>query len=113
MALLAIPVFLLVQLVVNILVHKAKNERFAYIFVSLAPIIFTLLMMLFPIIFIWIIDLLQSSKSFPNEGCGNVFFGVLLFLWIIGCPLAYLLQVLLNRNMHDLRALLIKYEKNN
>jgi hypothetical protein len=90
-----LAVFLLFQIIINLLVKRFFNGYRQYVFRSLAILAFSLLMLAYPFMLISF-----YFNNFYSEGktrCGNAYIGMVAFLWVIGTPLVLLFQYLLNR----------------
>lgn len=87
-------IFIIIQVIVTISVFKIVTERSKYIFYNLSPLVFALLMIVFPVFEILISNLFRSSDSIK---CGNASLGMMMFYWIIGTPIVYFLQKYLTR----------------
>lgn len=87
--------FLLFQSVINLLVKRFLYSKAQYVFASLAYIIFGLLVLAYPFI-----SITFYYDAFYEEGdikCGNADLGIIVFFWIIGIPLVFLIQFLFNK----------------
>ena len=94
---LATLLFIIGQAIINILIHLFPlGERNKYFFASLAPLIFGVLMLIYSIWSINVYDFFYPPDPNLEFRCGNQYLGVIMFGWIIGTPIVYFLQRLLN-----------------
>lgn len=103
-------IFLSVQLIINFIIRLVANKRVSYVFISLAKLIFGILIIVYPIWSWRIYDFFYPPD--PNGiHCGNMQVGAIMFQWIVGIPIVILLQWVLNKYLHKSNKLLSTYEK--
>lgn len=91
-------VFLIVQLIINMLFRFLPiRERTKYIFACFAPLTFSVLMLIYPMWSINVWDFFYPPNPHVEFRCGNEYLGAMSFEWLIGTPLIYFGQRLLNR----------------
>jgi hypothetical protein len=88
--------FLAFQILVNLLAGYFLPARGQYIFKSTAYLL-VLLMLAYP--FLLINFYYNNFYGEDDIKCGNVYIGMVLFLWVIGAPAVLLTQFLLNRSL--------------
>jgi len=89
-----LAVFLAFQILINLLVKFFLSINQQSVFRG-AAYLFVLLILAYPYM---VINFYYDN--FYDEGdikCGNVYIGLVLFLWIIGTPLVFLIQLLFNK----------------
>ena len=94
-----LAVFLLLQTVINLLVKLFFNDRWSYIYSSLSIILFGVLILIYPF---FVMNFYFSTYKEGEMRCGNVYIGLVAFLWVIGTPLVVLSQYLFNKNLFKL-----------
>jgi cytochrome bd-type quinol oxidase subunit 2 len=90
-----LAIFLLFQVVVNLLAWRFINGRVQLIFYSLAYVIFGLLMFIYPI---GLINFHYNNLYEDSDiRCGNAYIGLMFFMWLIGLPVVLIVQFLFYR----------------
>jgi hypothetical protein len=103
-------IFFAGQLLINFGIRLWHRDKLSYVFCSFAPLIFPLLMILYPSLSWHIYDLFYPPDPKLEFQCGNSMIGSVLFQWIIGMPFSYLFQRLFNRYLHKFNLLIDKFE---
>lgn len=85
-------IFVIFQAIVNLLAWRFLNARVHHIFYSLAYVIFSLLMFIYP--FVAVNFYFNNFYEEDEIRCGNVFIGFMGFIWIVGLPVVLIIQFL-------------------
>jgi len=92
-------VFLLVQIIINLLVKRFFNAHFKFLFLALSVFLFAILILVYPF---FVVNFYFSTYKEGETRCGNAYIGLVGFLWIIGTPLVILSQYLFNKYLFKL-----------
>ncbi len=107
---LEILIFVIGQLLINLIIRLLNKGKVTYIFCSISTILFAWLMLIYPN-WSWRIDNFFYPPE-PNQiRCGNVWLGVAMFQWFVGMPLVVVLQSIFNKRIHRMNLLKEKYRE--
>lgn len=93
-------IFLLVQFILNLVIHFVANNRVTYVFTSLAALTFGVLILVYPLWSWRIYDFFYPPDPSDIGRCGMMQMGAAMFQWIVGTPIVLILQWMLNKYLH-------------
>jgi hypothetical protein len=105
---LEIFVFLLFQIIFNIIIRVIHIDRLTCVFVSLSLLVFGILILTYPSWSYRIYNFFYPST--PVSKCGNAQIGAIFFQLFIGTPLVILFQLLFNRHFHKIESIASEFE---
>ena len=95
-----LPIFLLVQLILNFIVRFVANNKVTYVFTSLATLIFGVLIIVYPMWSWRIYDFFYPPDPDDKVRCGMMQMGAAMFQWVVGIPIVIILRWVLNKYLH-------------
>ena len=94
---------------INIVIRFLNKDKVTYIFSSLAPLTFGVLMLIYPFWSFKVYDFFYPPDPSEEFKCGNAYLGAMMFQWVIGIPVVYLVQRVLNKYLHKINLLVEKF----
>jgi hypothetical protein len=101
-------IFIIAQILINLIVRIINNSRLTYVFASIAILTFGVLMLVYSTWSFNIYDFLYPP--IPGPRCGMFQLSSMLFQWFIGIPIVIITQFIFNKYIHKIKNLVTKFE---